>query len=293
MKDAARLLAYAAATLILAALFAPVLYWTGQWLVWRGLVPALAEYEFDRYFRRSVLIVALLLSFPLYRWLRISGWRELGLVSNPHPIRDAGAGFLISAFPLIAFAILLMSLQMYSFRRSILPSELASRTLSAIVVPFLEEPIFRGLLLGILLRRSATWIAIFLTSAVFSILHFLKTPEQSADVVTWLSGFDSIANSFSQFSEPILVLAGFTTLFLLGWILADARIRTRSLWAPIGMHAGWIFASANFSKIARQEVEALPWLGRNLLVGIAPLCVALVSWVILRAWTRHVEIAKS
>ncbi len=292
MKDAARLLAYAAATLILAALFAPVLYWSAQWLASRGLVSFLAEYEFDRYFRRSVLIVALLLFWPLFRWLHIGNWRELGLVANPHPFRDAGAGFLISAVPLLAFAILLMVLEIYSVRRFISAGDLANRTLSAAVVPFLEEPIFRGMLLGILLRRSAAPVAIFFSSAVFSILHFLKTPEQSADIVTWLSGFDSIANSFSQFREPILVLAGFTTLFLLGWILADARIRTRSLWAPIGLHAGWIFASAIFSKVARQEVEALPWLGRNLLVGIAPLCVALISWVILRAWTRHVEITK-
>ncbi len=293
MKDAARLLAYAAATLILAALFAPVLYWSAQWLASHGVLPFLAEYEFDRFFRRSVLIVALLLFWPLFRWLRIEGWRELGLAPNPHRFRDVGAGFVISAVPLIVFAILLMVFQVYSLRRFISAGDLASRALSAAVVPFLEEPLFRGLLLGVLLRRSAAGFAIFLTSAVFSILHFLKTPEQSADIVTWVSGFDSIANSFSQFREPILVLAGFTTLFLLGWILADARIRTRSLWAPIGLHAGWIFASAIFSKVARQEVESLPWLGRNLLIGIAPLCVALISWAILRAWTRHVENTES
>ncbi|MBA3883382.1 MAG: CPBP family intramembrane metalloprotease, partial [Chthoniobacterales bacterium] len=271
----------------------PLLYWSAQWLAARGVIRFLAEYEFDRYFRRSVLIMALLLAWPLFRWLNITGWRELGLVPNPRPFRDAGGGFLISAVPLIAFAILLLILHMYSVRRFISPGDLANRTLSAAVVPFLEEPVFRGLLLGILLRRSAAPIAMFLTSSVFSILHFLKTSEQSTDVVTWVSGFDSIANSFAQFREPMLVLAGFTTLFLVGWILAEARIRTRSLWAPIGLHAGWIFASAIFSKIARQEVEALPWLGRNLLIGIAPLCVALISWGILRAWTRHVEITKS
>jgi len=110
--------------------------------------------------------------------------------------------------------------------------------------------------------------------------------------VTWTSGFVSIANSFSQFQEPLLVTAGFTTLFLLGWILADARLRTRSLWLPIGLHAGWIFSSALFNKIARREVEWLPWIGRNLLIGLAPLCVALISWAILRAWLKHVEPAK-
>src|SRR6185503_14715914 len=99
----------------------------------------------------------------------------------------------------------------------------------------------------------------------------------------------SIANAFSQFADPLLVLAGFTTLFLLGWILADARIRTRSLWLPIGLHAGWIFANAIFSKVARREMDLLPLLGKNLLIGIAPLCVALLTWAVVRTWLKPVE----
>jgi membrane protease YdiL (CAAX protease family) len=85
----------------------------------------------------------------------------------------------------------------------------------------------------------------------------------------------------------MLVLAGFTTLFLIGLILADARISTRSLWLPIGLHAGWILASAVFAKVARRELLALPWLGKNMLIGLVPLAVCLVSWVLLRIWFRH------
>ena len=33
--------------------------------------------------------------------------------------------------------------------------------------------------------------------------------------------------------------------------LADARLQTRSLWLPIGLHAGWIFSRGAFNKIAR------------------------------------------
>ncbi|MDQ6625256.1 MAG: CPBP family intramembrane metalloprotease [Verrucomicrobiota bacterium] len=292
MKDAARLLAYAAATLILAALLAPVLFWSAQWLAGRGVFRFLAAYEFDRVFRRSVLIVALLLFWPLFRWLRIDGWRDFGLAPNRNRMRDVIAGFVIAAVPLFGFAAGLIACRVYSVRESISVGELASRTLSAAVVPLLEEPLFRGMILGVLLRRSSAPVAIFFTSAVFSILHFLKSPEQSAAVVTWFSGFQSIANSFGQFHEPVLVLAGFTTLFLLGWILADTRILTHSLWLPIGLHTGWIFASAIFNKVARREYDALPWLGRNLMIGIAPLGIALVSWAIARLWLRHVQAAK-
>lgn len=293
MKDAARLLAFAAASLLIGAIIAPLLFWSAQWLATRGILPVLAEFDFGTFFRRALLIVAVLLFWPLLKWLRIKGWRELGLTRNPHWLRDALTGFVIAAAPLLLFGLLLLCLNVYSLRSTVSVLDVLERTLSAVVVPFIEEPLFRGLLLGILLRANSARVAVFITSAFFSILHFLKSPEQSTATVTWTSGFVSLANSFGQFREPLLVAAGFTTLFLLAWILADARIRTRSLWLPIGMHAGWIFASALFNKIARREFEALPWIGRNLLTGIAPLCVALISWAILHWWLRNVEASKS
>ena len=170
---------------------------------------------------------------------------------------------------------------------------IGERTLSAVVVPFLEEPLFRGLILGVLMRSSPAWLAALLTSAGFSIIHFLKAPEHASTDITWTSGFASIAHAFHQFGEPFLLLAGFTTLFLLGCVLADARIRTRSLWLPIGLHGGWIFASAAFNKVARRQFDASPWLGDNLLIGIAPLCVAVISWLMLRAWLYHVQTSET
>ena len=158
---------------------------------------------------------------------------------------------------------------------------------AAIVVPFIEESFFRGLVLGILLRSSRVYLSMFLTSALFSVVHFLKAPEGTSTVVTWTSGFQSIAHSFAQFNEPILVVAGFTTLFLIGWVLADARIRTASLWLPIGLHSGWIVGNGVFSRIARREILLLPWLGRNLLVGLIPLAVVSATWIVIRFWKRE------
>jgi membrane protease YdiL (CAAX protease family) len=289
LKDAARLVAYAAASLVLGALLAPLLYWTAQALAARGILQFLGQFEFPTFFHRALLIVAVLLFWPLLKWLGVGSWRELRLCRNRHIFRDVCAGFGIAAGPLLCFGILLVVCGVYSLRASVSAMDLLERTMSAVVVPFIEEPLFRGLLLGILLRANSEPVAVLVSSAVFSILHFLKSPEQTSLHVTWTSGFVAIANSFAQFGEPMLVAAGFTTLFLLGWILADGRMQTRSLWLPIGLHAGWIFASAVFNKVARREVDALPWLGKNLLIGIAPLCVALISWAMMRAWLRHVK----
>ena len=136
-------------------------------------------------------------------------------------------------------------------------------------------------------------MAIFVTSALYSIIHFLKAPEHTSTNVTWRSGFNSIAHAFVQFSDPLLVAAGFTTLFLIGWILADARLQTRSLWLPIGLHAGWIFTAGVFNKIALRKLVVLPWLGKNLLVGIIPLAVAGLTWMIVRGWLKYVGARKT
>jgi uncharacterized protein len=112
-------------------------------------------------------------------------------------------------------------------------------------------------------------------------------------VVTWTSGFNSIAHSLSQFAEPMLLLSAFSTLFLIGWILADARLHTCSLWLPIGLHAGWIFANGLFNRIARRDILLLPWLGKNLLVGIVPLVVCLLSWLLVHLWLRCEDHGKS
>ena len=283
MKDAARLLAYAAATLLFGALAAPPLYWAAQ-----SWVPALAGFDFESFFHRALLVGAIVFLWPLLRSLGIRHWRDLGLTTNQRPLRHVSAGFLLAAIPLLCFAALLVVLGVWSLRPTA-ASGLLVRTLAAAVVPFIEEPIFRGLLLGILLRNASAGLAMLITSALFSVIHFLKAPEKTSEVVSWTSGFVSIANAFSQFQEPLLVLGGFTTLFLLGWILADARVRTRSLWLPIGLHAGWIFSNALFNKLAKRQFEALPWVGRNLLIGLAPLLVALLTWALVRAWWKHVE----
>jgi membrane protease YdiL (CAAX protease family) len=98
---------------------------------------------------------------------------------------------------------------------------------------------------------------------------------------------NSIAHSFEQFGDATMLVSAFGTLFLIGWILADARVLTRSLWLPIGLHAGWIFSNGTFSRLARQQILVLPWLGKNLLVGIVPLGVACLTWLLMRIWLKH------
>jgi membrane protease YdiL (CAAX protease family) len=291
LKDAARLLLYFAGVVLLGALVAPPLFWLGQSLIAHGILPSLARFDFESYFHRALLIAALILLWPLLRALRIGSWRGLALERNPRARADLTFGFAIAAIPLLCCGAFIIALHIYSLRHAFLWQKMPTVLVAASTVPVLEELLFRGFILGVLLRSFSRLGALLLTSGLFSIVHFLKAPDQTTpnDAVRWFSGFDSIAHSFGQFADPILLSAGFLTLFAIGCILADARLQTSSLWLPIGLHAGWIFANGTFSKAAHRETLALPWLGKDLLVGIVPLILALASWALMRLWVKHAD----
>jgi membrane protease YdiL (CAAX protease family) len=281
---------YLVGVVLLGALLAPPLFWLGQLLIAHRILPSLARYDFESYFDRAILLAALLLLWPLFRSLRVRSWRDLALEKNRRAGADLGAGFAIAAIPLLCCGAILIALPIYSLRPAFLWNKLPTVLVAAIVVPIIEELLFRGFILGVLLRSYSRLSALLFTSALFAVVHFLKSPERVLpnEGINWLAGFDSFTHLFSQFSQPLLIVGGLLTLFVIGCILADARLLTRSLWLPIGLHSGWIFAAGIFSKAAHRESLALPWLGKDLLVGIVPLSIALLSWALMRSWVFYV-----
>ena len=282
------MLAYFAATILVGALLAPPLFWLAQ-----GMVPSLANFGFERFFHRAVLIAAAALLWPFLRFARIKRMTDLDLAPNPDWSRDLLVGFMAAAIPVLFCGAFLVALRFYSLRHSFAWHALNKTAFASITVPLIEETLFRGIILGVLLRSGWKYMSILLTSALFSVLHFLKAPERPSEVVTWFSGVNSIAHSFDQFLDPTLVAAAVTTLFLIGWIMADARVGTCSLWLPIGLHAGWIFAAGTFNAAARRQIIAPPWLGKDLRVGIVPLVVATLTWLIISLWLNHERARKT
>jgi uncharacterized protein len=287
LKDAAKLGVYFVAIVLVGAFLAPVLFWSAQWLAANGIFSFLAKYDFETFFHRAVLIAAALLLWPLLRISHVRSAADLELAANSRWRRDLCAGVLLSAIPLLCCGAVFIAIHVYSFRHVFVWSRFSKVLIASIFVPLIEEAFFRGVLLGILLRTGRKYIAILLVSALFAAIHFFKAPEQTSAVVTWTSGLSSIAHSFERIADPTVTAFAFVKLFVIGCILAAARVLTRSLWLPIGLHAGWIFASGAFSLIARQRVIAFPWLGNNLLVGIVPVGVATVTWIMMRTWLKY------
>jgi len=288
LKDAAKLFAYFFAVVLGGALLAPPLFWSAH-----RFSVFFAKYDFESFFHRALLICALAFLWPFLRSLRLHSFRDLQLDKSRHAWRDVVAGILLAGIPLLVGAVVLIATRIFLLKNAIPWNAFGAVLAAAIVVPLIEELFFRGLLFGILLRSLRPVVATLITSGFFAIVHFLKAPTRPNESVTWLSGFHSIANSFAQFADPMMVLASFTTLFLIGWILANARLRTRSLFLPIGLHSGWIFVAGVVGKMTKRETIILPWLGSNLLIGLLPLALGLITWALMIGWLRYANRAHS
>ena len=287
MKDVIKLAAYFIATVVIGAIVAPILFWSAQSLAAHGVFSFLAKYDFETFFHRALLVAAVLLLWPLLRVSHVRSLADLGLAPNSRWGRDLCAGIVVSVVPLLLCGLVLIALHVYALRHSFAWPRFGKMLMASITVPFIEEAFFRGIVLGLLLRTGRKYIAIFAVSLIFAAVHFLKAPDRTSEIVTWTSGFSSIAHAFDGIMDPMMLAPALATLFFIGWILADARVLTHSLWLSIGLHAGWIFGSGTFSLLARQRIPALPWMGKNLLIGIIPLGVAALTWVIMRIWVKY------
>ncbi len=161
-----------------------------------------------------------------------------------------------------------------------------SRIVSKAVMPaffgaVIEEWLFRGLLLGIWLRILTPGKALFTVSFIFAFVHFLAPPDGSdiAAPEAPLAGFQMLGLIFGHFLNPQFIAAEFLVLFTVGLILGAIRLRTGSLWFPIGLHAGWIFAFKSFNMLHVELDSPLRplWIGDSLRSGLLPLATLLVT----------------
>ena len=281
--------AYLLGVLLMGALLAPALFWAGQAAGGWHSLGWLRHTDFQRYFDRAMLLAALGLLWPAVRALRVTGIRELGLERDPRRWPNVAFGFVAAAAMLGLLAVLLCQAEVYEPRLHFAWGTLGSMMIAALGAAVLEELLFRGALLGLVQRTTTPRSALAFVSALFAVVHFLKPPPHiiAGPAVNWASGFSMLPYAFSQFDEPRLVLSGFTTLFAIGWILGEARQRTRSLWLSIGLHTGWVFGLKCFAASTRHYLESSLLFGENAFTGLGPLAIVCLTGLLVRTWLRE------
>ena len=287
----AKILLYLVLVVLTGAVLAPPIYWL--------LHPAL-DFPFYRYLSRVTQIAAFVLLGPLLYWLGIRRTKEFGLEQNPRAAKDFVAGLVLALMPGIALGAAYLVLDVYRIRDEVVPLAMFRIAATAAVVATIEEFLFRGVLLGLAAKAFGSAPAAVGVSAIFGAVHFLRPPRMADNGVEWWTGFTQIVRILEAGPPPSLWIAGFLVLFIAGMLLAYARLGTRSLWLPIGLHAGWIASQQTLQWLAKYRMQPpeslLPWVGPNLVsgavpTGLVPLGALLLTGVGVWFYLRHAPAA--
>jgi membrane protease YdiL (CAAX protease family) len=112
---------------------------------------------------------------------------------------------------------------------------------SGLVVAFVEETFFRGVLFTAVARTSSVIAAVVTPSLLYAALHFLGGKLRLApDEVSWLDGFTVLGRLFERYTEPLTFVDSFVALAMLGVLLSLVRLRTGAIAACIGLHAAGV-----------------------------------------------------
>ncbi len=270
IRWAAAVFLYAAGIVVLGALLSPPVFWLAH--------PRLTDAPFRRVSDRVFLVVALAGLWPLSRALGIRSWGELGYARSWRWWREAltGFGWGVGSFAVAGAALVALGL------RSVAPSGSPLQPVTflwiGLAVAVVEETLFRGGIQGALQRAANLPVAIVLTSAIYSAVHFLK--PKGADVaaadVGWLSGFDYLGQVLARSWQAPGVVVGFVTLGLAGCVLGLAFARTGALYFPVGVHAGWVFTLKTYAWLT-DAAKPRTWWGGSTLVDNA------LVWPVLAA----------
>jgi len=312
-----QVLVFVAGTILIGAFLAPPLYWAGKGIVasgalkggWlNGLHDSMERARFSRYFNRAILAGALLMLWPVLKWMgsSVRGGSEKGekkdwlarldLETNPVWWRHLLIGYAVAAIPLLILAWVYLSLDLYRWRPGwdhSLVTLLLSALSTGLTVALMEEFVFRGALFAVIGKVLGPWPLLLSVSAFFALVHFLHPPAGlEIPPVTASSGFWMLGQIFGQFGNPQFLVAEFAVLFAIGLVLGYVRMKTASLWMGIGLHGGWVFGVKVINPVTIrnfQPYEMMPWLGDNLRVGAVSCLVVCFTGLGLWMWLQKTE----
>lgn len=202
--------------------------------------------------------------FPLGIWLGM-GRADMGLALPTRQLfRRWRLGFGLGALMMGLHVLLILLLE----ARIPAPEKLHAAKIAVLAakgfgvglaVSLIEEPMFRGFLLGALLRQAGGFYAVLVSALYFAGLHFLRTdlrPEFAE--VGWNTGFLLVFDAFRNLSH--VFVDSFLALFAAGVLLGCVRLFApgAGLGLCLGMHAGWIFVIKLTNSLSHYSAYS-PW----------------------------------
>jgi membrane protease YdiL (CAAX protease family) len=274
---AQRLLVLLVVVLAVSSVAAPFVAW--------GLAAVAGDahrFSFPRVYDRVLEVLAILGFITCRRWLGITSLGALGL-GVPERRRDLWLGMALALGGMLVLVGVMYGcgalrfFWRYAFDKGV--QKAVAGTVGAVLIGTAEEVLFRGILLGGLMRQMARVPAIAWTTGVYAVVHFLRGGRQIGEV-TVMSGFERVATAFAPLADPGIV-PGLIGFVVLGLVLAHARLRSGALYLPIGLHIGWVLVVRTgrvVMDLPRRRRQGLLW-------GWArpPIVSGVAGWVALAA----------
>jgi membrane protease YdiL (CAAX protease family) len=163
--------------------------------------------------------------------------------------------------------------------------------LAAVAVAIIEEGFFRAFLLGGMEGDIGPTGAILLSSAIYAIAHLVRS-RSKVPLAGFhpLAGFETIGLSLSNLGHPLVLLPTFIGLFLLGIVLAEAFLRTGTVYFSMGLHAGFVVGAKMWPHMTSGGLRLPGWLGgygpQPLVSGVAAWAIAIALLLLIRPLTR-------
>lgn len=268
--------------LLVSALLAPWIY-------------SLFPFKFDRILRRLIMIGTLFLVWGLVRSRRESLGR-LGLVWGSRSLPQFGMGFL-------GGALLVAAITVIQWRMGVRFWKLSGVDLwhwigffvkgfgAGALIGVLEEFFFRGFLFLTLKDLWNNRVSLVVTNLIYALVHFFPKGHFSMGAQpTVVDSFRLLRSAVMPSGEIFLRMApAVIGLFLFGLILSFLFLRTKSLYASIGLHAGAVFGLKLNRRFLSEIWERMGLFSgtKNLYDGIAGILVLAFFAAAAGLWTRR------
>ncbi len=275
---------------LFASVFTPLIFWLVEW------VNANAPCQLTEYLMRKRISVyydrlrwiPIVISLPfILKACGLLSFKNLGVSFDKPSLKIFGKFWLLGAIAVCSiFAIQIMFVGVSERDGVKIANVILAAVSGSIILSFLEEIVFRGLLMRSIYSAFGVISSVVLSSLFFAYKHF-KVPKEIWHVLPdgghsadWYSGFvvcyyDTIGIAYD------FKLIPFLSLFVFGVLLCVFYIKTKSLLSSIAFHAGAVCLMLSFKKSFKlnsydnQLIFGNEWI-TNGLVGLGALCLVLI-----------------
>lgn len=281
MRETGIFFLYLFACLILSALLTYPLLQTG-WI----------EHDPHRVMGRLAQVFTLLGLWPFLKAIRLNDRVALGYgVSRPWFLDALGRGWLLGVVSLsvLALSLLLLGVHLPETAADNWLTDLIDKSIQVLIggllTSLLEETFFRGALYSAIRRSGSARSAIFWSSLLFALVHFMK-PHALPEGVAF-DWFGTWRMSVHVFTDALQwrYLDSMAALFLVGVLLALVREKSGQIGWCIGLHAGWIFATQITRHLTyNNQASPIAWLAGDYDGVIGWLAAGWIGLLVLGFW---------